>query len=137
MFDSKEYSFADIELRVGGVKIADVQEVSYKETQTKETIYGKGALPVAIQRGQRQYSGSITLLQSDYNALVRATPGKSILDVHCDILVTYGNSANGDVLITDALIGCEFTEAENKMAQTDTYMRVALPFIFLRKENLK
>jgi hypothetical protein len=133
MFDSKEYSFADISVLVGGVDVARLQEVSYKESQTKETVYGKGAMPVAIQRGQKTYEGQLVILQSEFLALKKAAGG-SILNLHCDITITYGNALNGDVLTTDILQGCEFTEAELKLSQEDTYMKISLPFIFLRKK---
>lgn len=130
--DSKLYSWADIDIRIGGVPVTTAQEISYKEEQTKEVVYGKGNEPIATQRGQKKYDGSITLLQNEYEAIVESTKSKSILDAHFDVVVTYGNPENGDVLVTDVLQGCEFTSAENKIANTETHMKVQLPFIFLR-----
>lgn len=135
--DTKQYSWADIDIRIAGYQITTAQSISYKESQTKETVYGKGNEPIGIQRGQKSYSGSITLLQSEYDALVATTKNKSILDVHFDAVVSYGNSANGDKITTDILQGCEFTDAENKLANNETYMKIELPFTFLRLKKQK
>lgn len=137
MPDTRTYSWADIDLRVNGVPISTAQSVSYKETQTKEVVYGKGNEPIGVQRGQKSYSGSISLLQSEYEALVESTKSKSILDAHFDIVVTYGTATNGDTLITDVLQGCEITDAENKMDNKTTSMTVELPFVFLRLKKHK
>ena len=129
MPDTRTYSWADIDLRVNGVPISTAQAVSYKETQTKEVVYGKGNEPIGVQRGQKSYS--------EYEALVESTKSKSILDAHFDIVVTYGTATNGDMLLTDVLQGCEITDAENKMDNKTTSMTVELPLVFLRLKKHK
>lgn len=137
MPDTRTYSWADIDIRVNGEAISTAQAVSYKETQTKEVVYGKGNEPIGVQRGQKSYSGSISLLQCEYEAIVASTKNKSILDAHFDIVVTYGTASNGDQLLTDVLQGCEITDAENKMDNKATSMTVELPFVFLRLKKHK
>lgn len=136
-FDSTQYAFQDIVLKVAGVDLTGIQSVSYKSAQAKEVIYGKGVNGVAIQRGKITNDGSIVLLQSEYEALVAASPTKNLLDLHFDITVTYGNPQRGDKLITDVLSGCEFTEMPKELGNDNNYMKLTLPFIFLRIQNQK
>jgi len=136
-FDSTEYTFAEMTVLIGGVEVTRIQKVEYKVQQKKEVIYGKGVNPVAVQRGQKSYDGSIDMLQSEFESLVAMAPGHDILDLHFDIIVSYGNPERGDVLITDVLQGCEFTEAAHSIGGDETYMKVSLPFIFLKLVNQK
>ncbi|MCR4559782.1 MAG: hypothetical protein K5685_06850 [Bacteroidales bacterium] len=91
VFDSKEYAFSDINLMLGGVAIANITSVEYKETAKKTAIYGKSVYPVAIQRGQRSYSGTLKMLQSEYETLVRLCPNHDILSIQVDAVIVYGN----------------------------------------------
>ena len=132
MFNSRQYEFADLTLILGGRDLTGFRGVKYSEKQEKEPVYGKGNLPVSIQRGNKNYEGEITLLQGEYETLKQASPTKSILDLQLDAVVAYGNPSEGDVLTTDTLIGIQFTEAAIEMKQGDKFMEITLPFIFLR-----
>ncbi len=136
-FDSTEYTFADIEVRIGGISVSNIQKLTYKVSQKKEVVYGKGINPIAVQRGQKSYDGSIDMLQSELESLIAMSPNHDILDLHFDILITYGNPERGDVLITDVLQGCEFTEAQHSIGNDETYMKVSLPIIFLNLVSQK
>ena len=57
--------------------------------------------------------------------------GGSVLDLQVDIVVSYGNPP--DVMVTDKLMGCQFTDEENAINQGDKNEEILLPFIFLRK----
>jgi hypothetical protein len=136
-FDSTEYTFADIEVRIGGISVSNIQKLAYKVSQKKEVVYGKGINPIAVQRGQKSYDGSIDMLQSEFESLIAMAPNHDILDLHFDILITYGNPERGDVLITDVLQGCEFTEAQHSIGNDEMYMKVSLPIIFLNLVSQK
>ena len=86
--------------------------------------------PVSIQSGNVSYEGEVAMLRSEYETLA-AAGGGSVLDLQVDIVVSYGNPP--DVMVTDKLMGCQFTEEENSMSQGDKNEEVTLPFIFLRK----
>lgn len=131
MFDSREYSWADTTVVVGGRTLTGARAIRYKKSQEKEAIYGKSDEPVSIQRGNKSYDGTLTVLQSEYNALKDAGKG-SVLDLNVNIIVSYGNA--GETIRTDKLLGVEFTEEENSIAQGDKMQEISLPFIFLRKE---
>lgn len=131
-FNSRQYEWADVTLFLGGVDLTGIRAIEYKEKMDKEAIYAKGRKPIAIQKGNQMYEGSITLLQSEYEALVTAGKG-SILGLSLDAECSYGNGV--DPSITDRIIGLQFTEAPKNFKQGDKFMEIALPFIALDLEN--
>ena len=133
MFNSREYQWSDVAITVGGRLIEGARAVSYKAKREKEALYGKGDEPVSIQHGNKSYEGTLTVTTSEYNALVQAGGG-SILDLQCDITVSFGDSTKGDIMRTDKLIGVEFTEEPDDWKQGDKFEEHALPFIFLQKK---
>ncbi len=133
MFNSRQYEWQDISVYVGGLDIVTLQAVEYKRTVEKEAVYGKGAEPVSIQRGNAAYEGKVSMLQSDYETLAAAGDG-SVLDLQVDIVVNYGDPSEGTPMKSDVLLGCEFTEEAKSMSQGDKSQTIELPFIFLRKK---
>lgn len=132
MFNSREYEWNDVRALVGGRPLTRLRSVRYKVSKEKELLYGTGNEPVSIQSGNKAYEGEVAMLRSEYETLAQSGGG-SVLDLQVDIVVSYGNPANGDVMVTDKLLGCQFTEEENSMTQGDKNEEVTLPFIFLRK----
>ena len=132
MFNSREYQWSDVNALIGGHLVTRLRSVRYKRSKEKELLYGAGAEPVSIQSGNVAYEGEVGMLRSEYETLAQSGGG-SVLDLQLDIVVSYGNPAAGDVLVTDKLMGCQFTEEENSMNQGDKNEEVTLPFIFLRK----
>ena len=90
--------------------------------------------PQGVQRGNKSYDGSIGLLQSEYEALSQACGG-DILDASFDLVVSYGNATKGDVIVTDILVGAEFTEDNTEWKQGDKFQEKELPFIFVDKKK--
>lgn len=134
MFNSREYEFADVTVIVGGKDITGLRGVKYSVKQEKELIYGKGNLPHSIQRGNKSFEGEITVLQSELETLIANSPDQDLMELQFDTVVSYGNPSNGDVMITDKLIGCQITGYDKELKQGDKFMEVKLPVIFLRKE---
>jgi len=134
MFDSREYEFADLTFVLGGKDITGFRGIRYTSKQEKEPVYGKGAEPLKIQKGNKSYDGELTLLQSEYETLVANSTDNSVLSLQLDAVVAYGNPSKGDVLITDVLQGIQFTEEGKEMKQGDKFAEIKLPFIFLRKK---
>ena len=132
MFDNREYQWSDVRALIGGRLITRLRSVRYKRSKEKELLYGTGDEPVSIQSGNVAYEGEVGLLRSEYETLAQSGGG-SVLDLQVDIVVSYGNPAKGDVMVTDKLLGCQFTEEENAMSQGDKNEEITLPFIFLRK----
>jgi hypothetical protein len=127
-FNSREYEFSDTTVIVGGKDLLGLRGVEYTEKVEREVVYGKGGKPKAIQSGNFSYEGNVTMLQSDYEALVVAGKG-SVLSLSIDISCTYGNPP--DILKTDRMVGCRFTEAKKGTKQGDKFQEITLPFICL------
>ena len=95
VFNSKEYEWSDITAVVAGRPVTKLRAITYTKKQEKEALYAKGNKPHSIQRGNKSYEGSITVLQSELEALETASGGDA-LDVQTDILVSYGNPSKGE-----------------------------------------
>ena len=134
MFDSRQYEWADLTLILGGRDITGIRAVKYTEKIEREALYAKGRNPHSIQSGNIAYEGEITMLQSEYEALVKAGKG-SVLSLSLDCLFGYGNPSNGDAIITNRASGIRFTEAAREMKQGDKFEEITLPFICLNIKN--
>lgn len=134
MFNSREYEWADITVVMAGRPVTGFRAVDYSSKQEKEALYAKGNKPHGIQRGNKSYEGSITLLQSEYEALRQACGG-DVLDASFDLVVAYGNASKGDAIVTDILVGAEVTEDNTEWKQGDKFQEKKLPFIFLDKKS--
>lgn len=129
MVNTREYEWSDITAVMAGRNVTGLRAVKYSSKQEKELLHAKGNKPVGIQRGNKTYDGEIGLLQSEYEALRKASGG-DILDISFDLVVAYGNPNNGDVITTDLLVGCEFTEDNTEWKQGDKFQEKTLPFIY-------
>ena len=132
VINKREYAWGDIGVWIAGQYVGGLRAIEYKETKEKEAAYGSGRLPRSIQHGEYAYAGSLTLLQSEIEALERSAQlagYRSFLDLDIDIVVSY--SLDGLVLKTDTIKYASFTENPYSFAQGDKYQEVALPFIAL------
>ena len=133
-FNSRQYEWADLTLILGGRDITGIRAVKYTEKIEREPLYAKGRNPHSIQSGNISYEGEITVLQSEYEALVKAGKG-TILSLSLDGLFAYGNPANGDALVVDRASGIRFTEATKDFKQGDKHQEISLPFICINIKN--
>lgn len=134
MANTREYEWSDVSVVLAGRPITGLRGVKYSAKQEKELLHAKGNKPHGIQRGNVTYDGEITLLQSEYEALKQACGG-NILDASFDIVASYGNPTKGDVITTDILVGCEFTEDNTEWKQGDKFQEKTLPFLFTDKKS--
>lgn len=111
-----------------------VRGIKYSEKMEREAIYAKGRDAHSIQSGNSTVEGEITMLQSEYEALVKSGGG-TIMSLSLDALIAFGNPANADAIITDRLLGIRFTESAKELKQGDKFMEITLPFIALRVQN--
>ena len=133
-FNSREYEWGDFTLVLSGRDLTGIRGIKYTEKVEREAIYGKGRNAHSIQTGNSQIEGEITVLQSEYEALVLAGNG-SVMGLSLDALASYGNPVNGDTIITDKIVGLRFTESSKEMKQGDKFMEMKLPFIALSVKN--
>lgn len=132
--DTREYEWADIGVVIAGRNVTGFRNISYTKSQEKEALYAKGDKPHGIQHGNKSYSGTVTLLQSELDAIETAAGG-DLLNARMNIIVSYGNPSKGDVIKTDLISGLEFTEVPKGMAQNDKFAEIELPFIALDIQN--
>lgn len=130
IFNSKEYEWSDITLIVAGRVVTGVRAIKYTRKQEKELLYAKGNKPHSIQRGNKSNEGTLTLLQSELEALNLAAGG-DVLDIQFNIVCSYGNPLKGDVIHTDLVKGVELTEIPKGMSQGDKFAEIELPWIAL------
>lgn len=128
--NTREYEWSDVTVVVAGRDVTGIRGVSYNSDQEKEALYAKGNKPHGIQRGNKSYTGSIRLLQSEYDAL-NAAAGGDALNVNFNIVVSYGNPSKGDVIKTDLLVGAEITSKPKSLNQNDKFMEIELPLVML------
>lgn len=129
-FNTREFEWSDVSVIMAGRLVTGIRGVSYTSSQEKEALYGAGGKPHAIQRGNKSYSGTIKLLQSELEALEKAAGG-DILDASFNIVVAYGNPLKGDVPKVDLLKRCEVTEVPKGLNQNDKFMEIELPLVIL------
>lgn len=130
--NSKEYDWTKISVVVLGRTVAGLRGIEYTAKMAKEALHGAGVNPKAVQSGKREYEGTLTILQSELEALNRAAKEAGYtdcLDLEFDIVVTYAASG---VVSTDIVRCASITEFPKGMKQGDLYSEHALPFIALR-----
>jgi hypothetical protein len=126
--NGRQYEFADLTLILAGRDVTGFRGIKYTEKQEKEHLYGKGNLPMSIQRGNISYEGEITFTQSELNTLRLLGKG-SILRLNLNAVVCYGNPAAGDAMTVDKLYGIQFTESAMQFKQGDKFADITVPFI--------
>ena len=131
MYNSREYEWADFTAILGGRDITGIRAVKYSRKIEREGVYAKGRNAKAIQSGNITVEGEITVLQSEYEALVASSKNRDIFNLSVDLLGAYGNPSNGDMLLYDRIIGLRFTEEAKQFKQGDKFMEITLPFIAL------
>lgn len=134
MFNTREYEWSDVTVVLAGHDVIGLRGISYNSSQEKEALYAKGNKPHGIQSGNKSYTGSIRLLQSELMEL-QAAAGGDVMDISLDVVVAYGNPAKGDVIHTDLVRGAQFTEVPKSLNQNDKFMEIELPFIALDVVN--
>jgi hypothetical protein len=129
-FNSEEYGWNDIQIFFLGRPIAGAISIRYKEMQEKQNVHGAGSKPIARSRGPKNFEGSIKILMSELRAMLQSLGnGKGVTSIKpFDIVVAYAPSVS-DVISSDRLVYCEFTESEVNVNQGDQKIEIELPII--------
>jgi hypothetical protein len=134
-FNSNEYAWKDMKVVVGGRVVAGLRGLKFKTSRTTTPVYASGSKPHTITRGNKTHDGSMTMLQSEVEALLEAVQQKfganadltdGVLDVTAAFAVTVTSRIK-----THSLISIHITEFEMGMLQDDPNMEIELPFIAL------
>jgi hypothetical protein len=131
-FNSSEYEWADVQVVMGGRSAVGIRGVSYKESQEKEPLHGRGNKPLSIQKGNKTYEAELALLQSEVEAILKkAGKKKGVTDIKpFDVVVSYV-PRDSTKIITDIIKMAEFTENEKSLKQGDKFMEITLPIVAL------
>jgi hypothetical protein len=130
LINGKEYSWADIQFAFLGRPVRGVTEIKYGAKRDRKFIYAVGDKPVAYANGQEESSGSITVLQSEFEAIVASAKaaGKTPTSLTpFNIIVMYLDDAN--LLIKDIIQSVLTLEWEKASKQGDLNMTVTIPFV--------
>lgn len=131
-FNSKEYAYCDMNVTVLGRVITGLRGMEYTAKKAKEALYGAGVNPKSIQHGRREYEGTLTVLQSELEALNRAAKEAGytdVLDLEFDIVVTYLSEG---ILTTDIVRCASITEFQKGLKEGDLNSEHSLSFIALK-----
>lgn len=131
-FNSNEYAWVDVRVALLGRVVGGLRGIEYKVKHQKEVLFATGSKGRAIQKGKKEYEGTITLLQSELIALDRAAREKGyedVTDIDFDVVVSY--LPDSGVVTTDKVVNVSITEIPRGIKEGDTQMEVALPFIAL------
>ena len=132
IINRSEYAFGDLQVWLFGQKVGGLRGIEYTTKKDKEAVGGAGYDPRGIQHKRREYSGTLTILQSELEALnrsARAKGYKDILDVEFDIVVVYASSRG--MLTTDKIRSASLSELPMGLKDGDAFSEHALPFIAL------
>jgi len=130
IYSSKNYSWNDISINLGGRIVEGVEDIEYEYKQDKGVLRGRGGKGHKITRGNKDYEGKISLWQSEIEAMIKDAPNKDLLALTFDIIWSFVPD-DGGATVTDVLVTCEFTALKKGMKQGDKNMLVEMPFIFL------
>lgn len=125
------YSWEDIKILGPTGLLVNVASIEYSSEREIEPVYGQGAAPRGVGRGNFKGEGKLTLLKEDYDLLVLYVggTGKGIYGLSpFTITVTYQNEDQG--VRIDQLLRCRFKKVDRKAAQGDKKLEVALDFLF-------
>ena len=134
-FNSNEYAWKDVQVVLLGRPVGGIRAIEYKIKHQKEALFASGKKARSIQRGKKEYEGTLTLLQSEVIALEAAAKAKGyddITDVDFDVIVSY--MPEGGVITTDTVLNVSITEDPRSIKEGDLYQEIALPFIALDLE---
>ncbi|MEG2495517.1 MAG: hypothetical protein RSB32_07455 [Mucinivorans sp.] len=126
--NGQEYGWGDIIIFMWGQPVLRARAIEYKTSQQIEPLRGAGRDPLANQCGERSYTGSITVLQSEleaFNRTARSKGYKSIVGISADIVVQYMKDF---IVEVDKIDGATFEESAKGMKTGDLHGEHTIPF---------
>ncbi|NME69008.1 hypothetical protein [Flammeovirga aprica] len=130
MASTDEFAWKDLTVIVGGKDVGGIRGVSWKESQVKEFIYGKGDEPIGIGKGNKEPSIELKMTLGEKLALEKSLGVNSLLDVSFDVSLAYAKEQTGKQAFR-YFKSVEITEDAEAFEQGDTSMEVTFPAICL------
>ncbi len=127
-----QYEWGSIDVVLLGRIVTGIRGIEYKKAQEKELVYARGNRAHSIQKGNIKCDGTLTILQSELEAMCTSAGRRaSVTDLPpIDIKVAYVPEGSS-VITVDVIRGVEFTEMPKGMKQGDKNAEHALPFLAL------
>ncbi len=132
-FNTKDYEWSDIRVFVAGSRLVKLRGIKYKVTKEKELLYAEGSHPLAVQSGNKGYTGELKILcgaLNDLNRAAIAAGGEDLTDMEFEVVVEY-KSKGSRLIQIDTLVSVSIQEFEKSILQGEKMMEVTLPFVFL------
>jgi len=131
LINGYEYSWGDIQVVLPGktIPVDGITAIEYSSKQDKPNIYARGFKPVARGRSKIEFSGKVTILQGEFEAMVKAITGKSDPLALPMFPITVSYAPEGGVVVTDKLIQCEFTDWKKGMKTGDPNMEIEMNLV--------
>lgn len=127
MVNGRQFSWEEVSVVINGKLLEGIQGIDYTTKRDHFNIKGRGAENNSTARGQKDYSGKLTILQSEVEALQLALPpGKDLTDIEFDTTVGYVPETAG-AAIFDKLLGCRIEEVTKAYKNSDGFMVIDLP----------
>lgn len=115
--NGNRYGWASIVLALDGDEYEGFTAISYRPTQEIGKVRGKGHRKIGRTRGQSDSTGSFTLLEADFNRLVKKL-GPGFMTGKRDFPITVSYSETGESeIITDELIDCRIIDIDKTRDQ--------------------
>lgn len=133
MFDTQNYSWKNVEIRVNGTLLTAVQGVAFRTAKERSFVYGKGDEPQAISDGgNKSYTGTLRMLQHEAELMANDAPDRDLVEMPpFQTAVSYLNDEGQ--LVTFTLQGCRINEDPRETSQGAPDHVIEFPIMFLRR----
>ncbi len=129
-FKSTEYAWCHMNVTAMGRTFERILEIEYDIEVDLKPIYGRGKKVKGIQDGNEKPTGSLTLGQSEVEAMIRkaqeTNPNAKVTDITFDIQIHYLKDLD---LVKDKILGARFSKQTKSFKQGDADMQIKLPFL--------
>ncbi|MEZ5017342.1 MAG: hypothetical protein R2800_09845 [Flavipsychrobacter sp.] len=122
LINGMEYDWSTVNVMLLNRIVEGISAVDYDDNVDKVTHKGRGKFGVSRGRGNYEASGSITLSMKEVVAIQRALPkGRRMQDIApFPIIISYLPDDGSNVIVTDRMNDCEFTNVSRKTKVGDT-----------------
>jgi hypothetical protein len=123
VINGEYYSFADIELTVGGLYFIGVKTINYGDDEGREYVRGTARNPIGMTAGSITPKGDIEFYLPAWQTLLTALTIEGLLfggwrRVPIDVTVSY-SAAAGLPTMTDVIPGVRLKEVDASQSQGD------------------
>ena len=130
MINQVEYAWENLTIAAMGRVFERITEIEYDVEVDKKNIYGRGSKSKGVQPGREKPSGSISIGQSEMEAMIRVAqatnPSAKLTDIVFDVQIHY---LLGTDIVKDRIYQATFTKQPKGMKEGDGEMTVKLPIM--------